>query len=416
MPHFVPRAPDARLRARLAAGEQGVSLVEVLVSVGIIGVALTGFASVLGASLVSISREQSHVRGSQLANQLVEEMRSLEFGQVGFYRDDDGFVDSAAVVALGPSRPSDSTAPLPGPETVEHDGTAYTVTRTIAWVDDAADGVGAADANSDTFDFKGMTVQLAWSDRGQAYDYTAASSWAPSTTDVPLHEAACADFRILDGVPPLGAREFEISPSGVLLDPLNVYVKTCGQAATAVLTLGNLLTVPLHAVAGTDDEFELSLIGLVGLPVGEVVATISATAADGSVATWTETIVFFTSSLLGPLDIQVPTVSPGLCVRATGTHSAWRASTVQVQVHGFPAPDEVTVAWSDPAGSVAAGYHALLPLIGEGWRADLPAGTVLDGSSTTLTITARRLLDNATVGESFVVPVTRTDLALTCPA
>ena len=420
MPHDQLRSLRARVLARLAGGEDGeagVSLVEILVSVSILGVAMSGLASVLGASMISISREQSTVRGAQLANELVEEMRALDFDDVTFYADDGvpTYVNGhESVIDTDSYRPTASPAPLPGPEVVTHDGTTYTVTRSIVWIDDAADGVGVADQDTRTHDFKGMTVRLDWQDRGQSYDYTASTSWAPSTTDVPLHQAACQDFQLLDGVVTLTA-EAEISPTGGLLDPLSVFAKTCGESATVVLTLGSLITIPLHAIADTNgQEWALTLDSLLGLPLGEVAATLVATAADGSVDTWTGTTTFIQPDILEPLDVMVPTVAPSLCVRTT-TRAAWRASTVSVQVHGFPAPTSVTVAWSDANGSVGA-IPTSLPLLGEGWTAVIPAGTVLNGSSTTLTITAQRLLDGATASESFVVPVTATSLALSCPA
>lgn len=395
-------------RERLA-DDEGVSLVEILVAIGILGVALTAFASTMGASLISISREQSTVRGSQLANQLVEQLRAMPWPEVGFYAGDTNWAQTVVgeeTVTLEGIRPADSRSPVPGPLPLGHDGTTYSVRRSIVWRDDPTDGLGAADQDSVVNDLKAISVTLGWSDRGQPYSYTASTTWAPSLDQVPQAVAQCQPQTLLDGLVTFSA-EIELSPTFGLLEPFNAYAKTCGQATTVVLKIGNLVTVPLHAVQDTSGtEWSLVLNGLTSLPLGEVAVDVIATFANGATDVHSGTTTFFQPAVLQPLDVQVPSLTPYLCARQGGPRTTYRATTVEFGITGFPAPSQVTVSWTDPAGGPVNAQRTLL-LIGERWRATIPQGTPLDGNQVTLTISATRALDSAQVSETFLVPVTR---------
>ncbi len=80
--------PWAAKSRQLRDEEDGISLIEMMVSLLLIAVALSAFASVLITSLRTTSRNEEQVNATALAQQVIEELQATDWESAGHYEDD----------------------------------------------------------------------------------------------------------------------------------------------------------------------------------------------------------------------------------------------------------------------------------------------------------------------------------------
>ena len=129
----------AGLRHRIQQ-EEGISLVEVLVSILLLGLVLMALGSTLTASMAAARQDESQTHGVALATERLENLQALHWSQVGFYSDANGFratppgMGGLATRSLGPTpSPADVAVPKPLETNISRDGRTYTVRTDIVW-------------------------------------------------------------------------------------------------------------------------------------------------------------------------------------------------------------------------------------------------------------------------------------------
>lgn len=126
------------MRDRVAAGQGGFSLIEVIVATTIATIAILGLAHSFGIGRALINRFEAE-RGALAAVQGRMEMLSK----------------------LPPSAPELSSGPHTGSEVEIAPGIKVFETWDVTYMDDPADGSGGTDPNPD--DYKRVIVSMAWS-------------------------------------------------------------------------------------------------------------------------------------------------------------------------------------------------------------------------------------------------------------
>ncbi len=125
----------AKRRAR------GFTLVEVIVSIAIIGIIVVGLSPVFVFSVQSTQYNRSQLILSNLANQKMELIRAIEFNQIGY-------TDANVVL-------NEPVGAIQRSENILHDGRQYTINTTIEWLEDYNSAAGAA-----SWDYKLVRVHV----------------------------------------------------------------------------------------------------------------------------------------------------------------------------------------------------------------------------------------------------------------
>lgn len=137
-----------------------MTFVDVIVGTGVM---LVVFLAIFGAYQLAIElvlNTKARIGGQSLASQQLEYLRALPYESLGTV----GGIPSGAV-------PQIATTTL--------NAIPYTIRTLIRYVDDSADGAGAADTNGITADYKEIKVETLWSIRGRSYSTAAVTRVAP---------------------------------------------------------------------------------------------------------------------------------------------------------------------------------------------------------------------------------------------
>lgn len=121
-----------------AKSEQGMSLVEVMISATILLIVILGTVGIYTFGTSRVTREFHRRAALELAQQRVDELFASEFDSV------QTGVDSLIV-----------------------DNVDYARLITAVAVDDSADGVGAGDIDGETTDYKRIELTVSWFERGE---------------------------------------------------------------------------------------------------------------------------------------------------------------------------------------------------------------------------------------------------------
>lgn len=140
--------------------KSGMTFMDVLVGIGILLIVFVGVYGALRASLLMVALSKSSSGALALANQQLEMLRSLPYSDVG----------TLAGIPAG-TIAQNATTTLNGVE--------YNVRTFIQYVDDDADGLGGADANSIPADYKVVKVEVTWDVRGSTKSYSLVSNIVP---------------------------------------------------------------------------------------------------------------------------------------------------------------------------------------------------------------------------------------------
>jgi prepilin-type N-terminal cleavage/methylation domain-containing protein len=173
--------------------DEGVTLVELMVSLLILGVLLSALASALVATLNGAARQQVRVQATTVGNQVVEEVQGQRFRNVGLCQSEavaefgsPAVFEGRPIVLIPDADTQCSNAQRLRPSrTVTLDDVTYSVRLAITWIDDPADGLGAADANG-TDDYKRIVADLTWTERDVQRSFRAEGRVAPEATEQPL--------------------------------------------------------------------------------------------------------------------------------------------------------------------------------------------------------------------------------------
>ncbi|MGH2556850.1 MAG: type IV pilus modification PilV family protein [Actinomycetota bacterium] len=125
----------ARARARAISGEEGLTIIELMVALTVFAVVMTGVASMLGTSLITTANNRNRSVAANLAAQEMEVVRATPFTQLPV-----GQTTSTQVV----------------------DGVLFTITRDSEWISQDAES-GACDGQSgEALAFLRVDVTVSW--------------------------------------------------------------------------------------------------------------------------------------------------------------------------------------------------------------------------------------------------------------
>lgn len=158
--------------------EEGISIVEMLVAIVLLGLIMGGMARSLVVTMMSAQGQERQVRATSLARELMEEARGVSWEQLGLCQDDiDAEFSSGTytfpdgdkvVVPLSMSSSICSPiedAPLRPVRVITRDDVDYEVRVVVGWHDDPIDGVAPSDTEPD--DLKHLLVAVSWGHQGQ---------------------------------------------------------------------------------------------------------------------------------------------------------------------------------------------------------------------------------------------------------
>lgn len=372
-----------RIRRRLAA-DDGVSLVEMLVSIFIIGLVFAALASTMTTSMASIRGNESRTRATALANEVLENMGAVSWSQLGFYDDDVSLAPD--YVSLGAARPASSPAPLPwerSPATLR-DGTQYEVRRTVVWYDDPATGSPQ--------DYKQLRVEVSWAEGTAARSIAVEALRAPDP-----NEQAASEFTLslVDAEPAIvyldASGQVQAPPSGTYAAmPVTLTARTNRPPDSFVYV--TYLGSPLLALSGSNANRTWTRIEAGQTwPNGDVQFEFSATRGAESVTA--NKLVRF----VRPLVVEDFTTTPaGLCFDSSDDSRSYPEILVALRIQGTVAEDEVVVAWATSSGQATfAGSDASTGA--SNWTFTIPADSY-DDTMESVSVQVTRVLDMTTLG------------------
>lgn len=199
-----------RARHRLAT-DDGLTLVEVLVALFILGIVLTALASTLITSLRSVVASESRLRGTQLASEVVEDFQAFAWEDLDTYEAYVADRQAAGDFVRG--------------------NVSYDADVTVEWVDDPATGASE--------DYRRLSLMVGWRDLGVDRTLTETAIRAPKPG-----EEHTISFSL---------REVEVDPDlGYIRDDGTIAKDGQGNGVGSV-TVRAVTTQPLDA-----DSVELS--------------------------------------------------------------------------------------------------------------------------------------------------------------
>lgn len=124
--------------------ERAFGIIEALIAMTIMSLVLIALLGLLTVSVRAVTSSKLSTSATQLANELIEEIRSRDYELVGI---------------IG----RDANGSIPAEESRTVGGITYTINYDVLWVDDLADGTGADDTDSDgSKDYKQVNVTIHW--------------------------------------------------------------------------------------------------------------------------------------------------------------------------------------------------------------------------------------------------------------
>ncbi len=149
---------------KLTIYHRGLSLIEVLLVAAIMSTFFVGLFGSLSYTLALINDSRSRLTALSVANDEMEYIRSLSY-------------DSVGTVSGIPS------GLIPQTSTTTLNGIEFTKRVLVEYVDDDADGVGAADSNGITTDYKQAKITVSWSYKGEDKELFLVSNIIPRSIE-----------------------------------------------------------------------------------------------------------------------------------------------------------------------------------------------------------------------------------------
>lgn len=177
------------------ADEEGLTLVEMLVAIVVIGFVLMAMASVALASLRSVQTTERVTNATQLGNELLESYVALPYDDLGLYTTDatttfSGTTYDGATLVLFPDPLTPDPSIPPATQTLTRSGVTYEVTTAVVWIDDT----GTPTAQ----DYKRVIVESRWQGPGGEQTARVEALRAPGPADQPLSVTITPDIVDLD--------------------------------------------------------------------------------------------------------------------------------------------------------------------------------------------------------------------------
>ncbi len=140
----------------IVSREKGMTLLEIVFAFFVLALVLVSLIGVMGVATRLIRESKLETIATAIANEEIERIRTLPYGQVGL---------------LSPPSPDVPTGTLPETTQVTRMGVTFTVAYDIRWVDDAYDGLGEEDktrpGEGKGQDYKILKVTVSWQSGGK---------------------------------------------------------------------------------------------------------------------------------------------------------------------------------------------------------------------------------------------------------
>ncbi len=170
-------------RLSAAAGDDGFTLVEMMVSLVILSIVSSGFAYGLTLAMVTTRDDRARVQASNLAARELEIVRN-EFGAT-----------KTAPTELGSTSQVTNPHQLPGGQTgkaLNLDGRNFTVVRTVEWLPSGT-GTSPCDGGSVvTYPSLGVNVRVYWQDAGETRDVESNTVLTPPKNTLAVNQGFIA--------------------------------------------------------------------------------------------------------------------------------------------------------------------------------------------------------------------------------
>lgn len=182
--------------------DDGLTLVEMLVAIFVIGLVLMAMASVAIASMRSVQASERTVRASQLGQEILEEYLALPFEDMGLYTSDaEGHwgselkFEGSDIVILGDPLVKNPRVPQ-ALRTVERDGIVYTIETAIVWEEDLDRDLEPVDQA-----YKRAIVELTWTLHGTTRSHRVEAHRSPTPLEQPLAVTITPDVVAIKWIP-----------------------------------------------------------------------------------------------------------------------------------------------------------------------------------------------------------------------
>ncbi len=143
---------------------RGFSLIELLIVAAVMSLFIGGLFVTIQTSLKLVADSRARMSALSVANDRIEYMRSLSYDAVGTVSG----IPSGAI-------PQISTSTL--------NGFLFTQRTLVEYIDDPADGIGGADSNGITTDYKRIKVEISWIQREEIQTVVLVSSVTPRSIE-----------------------------------------------------------------------------------------------------------------------------------------------------------------------------------------------------------------------------------------
>lgn len=379
--------------------EVGISLVEMMVAIIIVGIALTALSSSLISSLHAVARAEEETTSTALANEVLEQFQALDFRKVALYHGEAQAVFGAGVTHVGgeplvlipDATPRDPDVLRPS-RLVERNGTEFTVETAVTWLDDATDGSGAGDADGPE-DVKHVVATIRWSPlRGSTRSVVVEARRTPTPGDLILEGTISPDVvRLSDAPEGKNAVAFTINArTDRRFNSIKVTFETRGSTPSSPIYATRFLTT-------SDAGFTWSatvLANTMAFNNGETLFTFEGTPVAGSTVTVTDRVLFLHDISIPDVTVTDSTADTDAIVTVAPSGALCEPVQLVATVHGVTASDSVEVRWAGDVPVVSSGIFVSPPLESGGrFAVDYPIGTVFqvsDNSSISGTVTAGR--------------------------
>lgn len=398
------------LAQRLKDDESGISLIEMMIAVLVMGMILTALAGSLVASLRNVVGQEAALKANALANQLVEDARALEFEHAALCETEALAVFGAAsfesepLVLLPDGDPqcSETDRLLPR-QTGTRDGIDYVATYAVTWMDDAGDDVSGVDPDSPQ-DVKRLVVDLEWTVDGNARTMRTVSYRSPTPGEQLLISNVDPDITYIKDADETSTAIGQPRTSFTL----SIESETEQQSVSVVFADRGGTEITPQYLTTSDGGYTWSLqIGpsLANFRNGETLFTFTATEPDGDV-----TEVIDRGLFLHDLEFRSTALPAVIEVLPSGAACPFR---VEASIQGMLLSDGLDVLWAvrDPEIDAAvtlnddvAGASFYRNYDGETYWADTTI------TSASVQFRAQRVADLASVTTTAVsIPIARVD-------
>lgn len=345
------------LRRARAREDAGLSLVEMVVALVVIGITLAALATALVAGMVAANTAEIRTRAVQLAAKYVEADQSVNWKFLGHRSTDipaQQFYNGESLVRLGADVDASTVTDIPqsGPVSVSYAGTQFSVSTYVTW---AGSSVSAPN-NGSIYAAKKITIVITWAPRDGSHSLTTVAMRAPSRAEMAPPLNATTPISISSGT---ANPAQTLDATGKTSLPV-VLTAVTTQAATNVVATYSLADGSQQQVALVGDAPMTTWAATVPVGTGPFAAgtlsiTFTATAASGTQVTYAATLKL-TAYVAPTLQLSSPAVvigsgAPSDAVLQTGAGGYVTAKSMKVSVLTNTAPQSITASFPLSGGT-----------------------------------------------------------------